>query len=137
MTLASNSAKVDDYLAKLDYPLKDCVVELRGIIVAAHPMVGEDIGWNAPLFNYLGPKAPFPKKEDRRYIVGFNFFKQDAIRMIFLRGSSVVEGADLLDGAYPDGRRLLTVRSLEDLQSKQAAIESYVRQLATLIEKEG
>src|SRR3982751_4030459 len=95
-TKTSQPEKVDAFMIKLRHPLKDIAESLRRIILAADKSVGEDIYWNAPSFFFTGKMKPFKPKEYKRFIVVFNFFKKDCIRLIFLRGARVNDKSGLL-----------------------------------------
>ena len=82
-TKLSQPEVVDEFMLKLKHPLKKVAEELRQIILSAGKTVGEEIFWNAPSFFYTGKMKPFNPKEYRRFIVGFNFFRKDCVRLIF------------------------------------------------------
>ncbi len=96
LTQISDPESVDKYMSKLKHPLKDVAEELREIILSADKTVGEEIAWNAPSFFYTGKMKPFQPKEYKRFIVGFNFFKNDCVRLIFLKGALVKSKLSLL-----------------------------------------
>lgn len=125
----SEPEKVDAYMRTLKHPLSDAAVRLREIILSADKSIGEGIHWNAPCFYYTGEMEPFDPKTYKRYIVGFNFFKQDAIRLIFLRGASVKDKSGLLEGDYADGRRLALFSSLADVKKREKDLKNIVKQL--------
>lgn len=120
---------VDDFMAVLNHPMKDLIAYVRQYILTIHPDIGDEIYWNAPCFFYTGNMYPFKPKEYKRYIVGFNLFKQDCVRLIFLRGANVENSNGLLEGDYKDGRRLVIFKSIEEVQSKEAAFREIVLQL--------
>lgn len=125
----SEPETVDTYLKALDHPLEDVAVLLRKIILSVDKSVGEGIAWNAPVFFYTGKLPPFDPKEYRRYLVGFNFFKKDQLRIIFLRGASVEDKTGLLEGDYKDGRRLATFGSVAEVKQKEKALKEVIKQL--------
>lgn len=133
----TNTAEVDKYMAVLDHPLKEMAEELRQIILAAHKAVGEEIAWNAPSFFYTGVLMPFKPKEYKRFIVGFNFFKKDCIRLVFLRGALADNTAGMLGGDYADGRRLAMFYTPADVRKRKKDLQKIVKELLLLIEKEG
>lgn len=132
-TRASDSGAVDAFMQKLEHPLKDVAETLRREILGAGKHVGEEIFWNAPTFFYTGKMNPFPPKEYRRYIVGFNFFRKNCIRLIFLRGAMVKDPGGLLEGEYTDGRRLALFTSMEDVKEKRKALKDVIKQLLAII----
>lgn len=120
---------------QLQHPLHDLVKYLRAFIVNIDDRIGEGIYWNAPTFYYTGEMQPFNPKEYKRYIVGFNFYKQDSIRLIFLRGADATDPTKLLEGDYKDGRRITSFTSIEDFKSKEVAFGNIVKQLLELMDK--
>jgi hypothetical protein len=131
----SEPEKVDEFLGNLDYPLLDVVQYLRNLILSTDKKMGEGIYWNAPTFYYTGTMKPFNPKEYKRYIVGFNFYKQDAVRLIFLRGAEAADTTGLLEGDYKDGRRIALFKSMEDVKSKEAALKKIIKQLLKSVDK--
>ena len=128
-TGTSQPATVDLYMKGLKHPLRDVAEQLRSIILGADKAIGEGIFWNAPTFYYTGKMEPFEPKTYKRYVVGFNFFKQDCVRSIFLRGADVKDPNGILEGTYADGRRLLVIRSLEDLKQKEKDLKRFIKEL--------
>ena len=135
VTRASESEKVDAYMKKLKYPLFDLVQYLREFILTIDKELGEEIFYNAPAFFYTGKMKPFKPKEYKRYIVGFNLFKQDCLRLIFLRGASASDPTGLLEGDYKDGRRIAHFRTIEEVKSKETAMKKIIKELLKLADK--
>jgi len=127
----SEPEKVDEFMRSLDYPLKEVLQHIREFILQIDPVIGEGIFYNAPVFYYTGPMKPFLPKEYKRYIVGSNLFKQDLLRLIFLKGASAEDPAGILEGDYKDGRRLLSVASLDDIKSKEKALKGIIQELVS------
>lgn len=71
----NGSAEVEEFLRKLEHPLKETVTEARCIVLNAHPGIAELVKWNAPSFRYLG--------EDR---ITFNLGGKGLFRIIFHNG---------------------------------------------------
>lgn len=107
---------------------------LRQLILSADKSVGEGIYWNAPTFYYMGKMKPFDPKEYKRYIVGFNFYKQDTIRLIFLRGADAADPKKLLSGEFKDKRKLLALQSMEDIKKIEADLKKIIKDLVKKID---
>jgi hypothetical protein len=133
LTQLSDPVSVEKYLSKVKHPLKDVAEELREIILSTDKTIGEEIAWNAPSFFYTGKMKPFKPKEYKRFIVGFNFFKKDCIRLIFLRGALVK--SKLLEGEYADGRRLALFYDMKEVKANKKEIEKIVKALVGHIKK--
>ncbi len=133
LTKPSEPEKVDAYMAKLKHPRADVVTALRKIILSTDRQIGEEIKWNAPAFFYTGELPPFNPKEHKRHIVVFNFFKQDCIRLVFPSGARVQDKSGLLEGDYPDGRRIALFHDMREVESRKTILEGVIKQwLATL-----
>jgi len=133
LTKRSETEKVDAFMAKLTHPLADVVAALRNIILSTDREIGEEIKWNAPAFFYSGELLPFNPKEYKRHIVVFNFQKQDCIRLVFPSGARVKDKSGLLQGDYPDGRRLALFHNMKEVESRKQILQRLVKQwLATL-----
>jgi len=79
--------KVDAYMGRLKHPLAKLVENLRQIILSTDKEIGEEIKWNAPTFFYAGKMKPTNPREYRRFMVVFNLFRQDCIRLVFPSGA--------------------------------------------------
>jgi hypothetical protein len=134
-TKATEPEKVDAYMSKLKHPLAKAVADLRKIILSVDREIGEEIKWNAPTFFYAGQMKPTKPKEYRRYIVVFNLFKQDCIRLVFPRGAKVKDASGLLEGDYADGRRLAMFYSSKDVKSKEKNLRAVISKWLRLLEK--
>ncbi len=126
---------VDAFLEKLKHPLSDLIKYLRVVILSADTSIGEGIYWNAPTFYYTGKMKPFDAKEYKRYIVGFNFYKQDTIRLIFLRGADATDPKKILSGEFKDKRKLLTVQSMDDVKKIETDLKKIIRDLIKKIDQ--
>ncbi len=133
-TGTSETASVDEFMKKLQHPMHDVMQYLRQFILSSDKNIGEGIYWNAPTFYFTGKMKPFVAKEYRRYIVGFNFYRQDTVRMIFLRGANATDTTGILEGDYKDGRRIVSLKSMEDVKSKEATLKKIIKQLVKLME---
>jgi hypothetical protein len=128
-TGVSEPEKVDVFIEKLEHPMLDTIVYLRKFILSIDKNISEGIYWNAPTFYYSGKMKPFDPKEYKRYIVGFNFYKQDTIRLIFLRGADASDPKGILEGDYKDGRRILSLKGIPDVKSKEADLKKIIKEL--------
>ena len=134
-TKPSESDKVDAYMKSLKHPLSEVVEALRQIIFKTDPSIGEEIKWNAPTFFYTGPIRPFNPKEYKRYLVVFNLFKKDCIRLVFWGGSKVNDTSGFLEGDYADGRRIAMFYGMQDVKSNKKALQDSVRMLLKHLDK--
>ena len=71
--------------------------------------------------------APFDPRLYKRYLVVFNLFRKDCIR---LRDTS-----GLLEGNYADGRRLATIYGMDEVKSKAKALRTVVQQQLKVLDR--
>jgi len=134
-TKLSEPDKVDAYIRKLKHPLKEVVESLRQTILNTDPEIGEEIKWNAPTFFYSGEMKPFNPKEYKRYIVVFNLYRKDCIRLVFPSGAKINDTSGLLEGDYADGRRLALFHNMDEVGSKAKALQRAIKRWLTLLDK--
>ena len=89
----------------------------------------------ANLFFYSGEMRPFNPKEYKRYLIVFNLFKQDCIRLVFPSGAKVNDTSGLLEGDYADGRRLAHFYSMNDVEAKKQQIQRVIKEWLRLLDK--
>ena len=108
---------------------------LREVILDADPLISEQVKWNAPAFYYSGAMAAFDAREYKRDIVVFNLRKDDHILLVFPTGATINDTTGLLEGNYTDGRRLVTITGLEDLEAKSKTLQFVIKKWLALVEK--
>lgn len=114
-------ATVEDYMAKLDHPLKAEVEALRAMIKAVHPGIIEQVKWNAPSYRY------------KDYIATFNLRAQQHVHLIFHNPAIASIKSDILEGDYVD-RRMTYFVDMNDVQAKKASLEYVVSELIRLMD---
>jgi hypothetical protein len=135
VTKSSDPIPVDAYCAKLKHPLVKVVAALRGVILKADTTIGEEIKWNAPAFFYSGPLPPSDPKKYARYLVVLNLYKRDCIRLVFWGAGKVRDPSGILEGDYPDGRRLASFASVAAVKSSRVALQAILKQQLKLVMK--
>lgn len=134
-TKASNPEQVDEYMKKLKHPMKPVAEALRRVILAADESAGEEIYWNAPSFFYTGKMKPFAPKEYKRFILTFNLYKKDCVRLIFLTGAKLEDKSGLLTGDYADGRRLALFHTIEEVKAHEKTLQKLVKKWIKMLDK--
>ncbi|WP_052759748.1 DUF1801 domain-containing protein [Paenibacillus sp. DMB20] len=114
---ADAQEQVQDYMSRLEHPLKKEIEEVRTIIRNADGRLTEHIKWNAPSYCIDG--------EDR---ITFNLQGKGFFRLIFHRGAKVKESADkeplfedstgLLEWVAGD-RGIVKLKDMEDVNAKR------------------
>lgn len=133
-TKLSASEMVSELINKLDPPFAEWVETVRQIILSCPGGVGEQVKWNSPAFYYTGEMKPFDPKEYKRDIVVMNL-RNNKIMLVFPTGAVIKNPMEILEGNYTDGRRIVTLSSLEDTLSKESALRDLIRQWLELVEK--
>ena len=121
--MLNRSEEVNQFIDKLEHPLKAEIEQVRAIILGLDDQITEHIKWNAPSFCYEG--------EDR---LTFNLHSKDQLLLVFHRGAKKRQDNDfkfedstgLLKWASND-RATLTLGDMEDVEAKQPALEAIVR----------
>jgi hypothetical protein len=135
-TTKSEADAVGAFVRAMKHPLKPVVEELRAIILATDPVIGEEIKWNSPAFFYSGPMPAFDAREHRRHLAVVNVFKKDCVRVVFLSGARTGDTSGLLTGDYADGRRLALFSSVDEVRSQKTALERVIRKWLDTLEKD-
>jgi hypothetical protein len=133
-TKPSEPEKVDAYLKKLKHPLKEVVEALRQIILSTDKEIGEEIKWNAPTFFFSGEMRPFNPKEYKRYVVVFNLYQKDCIRLVFPSGAKVNDKTGFLQGDYTDGRRLAFFPNMAKVKSEEKVLQAVIKKWLKLLD---
>ncbi|MBC7813905.1 MAG: DUF1801 domain-containing protein [Burkholderiales bacterium] len=113
---------VDEFMDKLDHPLKAEVQAVREIIKGVNPNITEQIKWVAPSFSY------------KDYIATFNLRTDKHVHLIFHNPAIASIQSDILEGDYAD-RRMTYFTDMADVQAKKAAVEYVVGELIRLMDE--
>ena len=76
----------------------------------------------------------FEAKEYKRYIVGFNFYKQDTLRLIFLRGADASDPKSLLTGNFKDKRKIALFQNIEQVKNAEPDLIKIIKELIKKID---
>lgn len=120
---ANKPDKVNDYMGKLDHPLKAEVQAVREIIKGVNQAITEEIKWNAPSYGYR-----------EEYMVTFHLRATNRVHLVFHNAEIVKIKNDLLEGDYRD-RRMAYFSDRGDVEAKKATLESVLRELIELIDR--
>ena len=129
----SGTEMVSAYIANLDEPTRGIVEALRRVILSIDAEIAEEIKWNAPSFYYSGEMKPFDPKEYLRHIIVMNLHKR--ILLVFPSGAKIGNASGLLTGDYKDGRRLVEVKTMDDVKSITPALQAAIKDWLSNVEK--
>jgi hypothetical protein len=132
-TKPSEPEQVDAWIKALKHPLRDVVTDLRALILGIDKGIGEEIKWNHPTFFYGGPMKPSDPKLYKRYMIVFNVYRKDCVRLVFPSGAKIEDTSGLLEGDYADGRRLALFHSREEVTEKSAAMKRAIKKWLKLL----
>ena len=123
-TASDGTKEVNDFMEKLEHPLKNEIELVRRIILESDPSILEQVKWNAPSFRSTGD------------FVTFNVRPVDKIHLVFHHPSIVQIESDLLEGEYKD-RRMLYLRNRAEIESARIEIQRIIRQSIKLMAEGG
>ena len=114
---------VEEFLRKLDHPLKKEIVAVREIILGLNPAIREEIKWNAPSFFTT------------EHFATFNLRAGDRVQLILHQGAKVKDNATKPSIPDPAGllkwlstnRALLTIPDAENRAVSRKALAALIR----------
>lgn len=115
---------VDDFINKLEHPLKDLVIQLRELILKSEPRLTEQVKWNAPSFCYNG--------DDR---ITMNLSKKEQVLLIFHLGAksrderkleTIIKDPDKTLEWLSSNRAVMRFRSTADLKIFEPALKKNI-----------
>lgn len=136
MATKNSSITISDYMSALSHPMKPMINELRAMILGVDPNIQEQVKWNSPSFFYAGEMPPFNPKEYKRDICVINLVKKDELRLIFPNGARINDPTGLLQGNFPDSRKMIVISKDAKLSSFQSGLNQIFRLWIETIDKE-
>jgi len=124
---------VSEYIQKLEPEFSRLIETIRQVILSTDKKIAEQIKWNSPSFFYSGEMKPFDPKEYKRDIIVLNVRKGIAL-LVFPTGAIINDKTGLLEGDYKDGRRLVTFKSIEEVQAKSKNLQKVIKQWLKQVE---
>lgn len=118
----SNTKKVDEFIANLEYPLKAELEAVRAIITGAHPKIEEDVKWGGPSFSY---------KEE---LATFNPRIKNYVALIFHKGELLNIKSDFLEEASK-GKVYAKFYSMEQVSENKELLEEMVNAWVEIMDK--
>ncbi|NOT09668.1 MAG: DUF1801 domain-containing protein [Gemmatimonadales bacterium] len=128
---AKPPATPDEFMRRLEHPLKPALAKVRTIVAAASPKIAEGIKWNCPSF-YV--------EESGAYFATVNIHKkakmEDVVMIVFHLGAKVKPGVAKPAIRDPGGmlewlgkdRAVARFGDLKQVRAEQKALRSIVRQ---------
>jgi len=119
-------AAVTAYLQKLEPSLAKLTEDIRKVILSTDKQIGEQIKWNSPAFFFTGEMKPFDAKEYKRDLIVIHLRKGFAL-LVFPTGARIKDTHGILEGDYKDGRRMLTLKSSDDVKARSKALQAVIK----------
>lgn len=110
--------EVNEYMNKLEHPLKAEMEAVRTIIKGANKKISERIKWNAPSYYY---------KED---LVTFNHRATKQVHLVFHHAAIVKIISPLLEGDYKD-RRMTYFKTMAEVKANKKELEKIMNELVS------
>lgn len=98
------------------------VAAIRKSILSTSKEIAEMVKWNSPCFYFNGDMKQFDPKEYKRDLVVLNI-RPERILLVFPTGSIIANEDAVLEGQYADGRRMITIKSLDEYKKKELFIQ--------------
>jgi hypothetical protein len=114
--------KVDQFMEKLDNPLKAEMELVREIILSANAKVIEDIKWSAPSFFY------------KDNICTFNPRAKKFVNLTFHKGALINDKTGLLEGDAKEAR-VARFDNFDDIAKKKKQLISVINEWVNLMDK--
>src|SRR5690606_28397660 len=134
MTKLSDQEQVSRNIAQLPEHIRPAVEHLRKTILSIDKAIAEHIKWNSPAFYYNGEMKASDPKEYKRDMLVMNL-RKGKIMCVLPTGMSIRNNAELLEGDYTDGRRMIHFKDLDDIQAKEKQLKETIKEWLSLIEK--
>ncbi|MBV7338154.1 DUF1801 domain-containing protein [Chloroflexi bacterium TSY] len=117
----NTNPKVDDFLEKLEHPLKPELEAVRRIILEASPRMTEDIKWGGPTFSY------------KKNMATLNVRTKKFVNLFFQEGASIQDETGLLEGDA-EHVRVARFHHMDDIQQKRDDLIAVVHQFVKMQE---
>ncbi len=128
------SQTVTEHINEIEVSSREIVQKLRDIFLDANPEIAEQIKWNSPSFYYSGEMKAFNPKEYKRDLAVINLHR-GKILIVFPTGNRIDSTIGLNGKDYPDGRKIVEITTLEDVNQKEASLTKAINNWIEQIEK--
>ena len=118
-TTKPNTESISEYIQQLPPDTAEIVEYIRQFVLKIDPEIREHIKWNSPAFYFSGQMKDFDPKEYKRDLMVFNLHR-GRILIVFPTGAMIKDETGILEGKYTDGRRLVTIKDMNDAKAKKS-----------------
>ncbi len=121
-----NSESVTEHIQNLPDESREIVEDIRQVVLKIDKELKEHIKWNSPAFYFSGFMKDFDPKEKKRDLMVFNLHK-GRILIVLPTGAVIKDESGILEGKYTDGRKLITIKDMDDAKSKTPELKQVVK----------
>jgi hypothetical protein len=122
MAKKTDHSTVNDFISAIGEPYADILEALRHILLSFDE-IGEHIKWDSPAYFYQYEMPAFDAKTYQRDFVVMNC-RKNTVLMIFPNGDKIADPENIFEGTYTDGRRMITLHNLDDLQMRREGLKA-------------
>lgn len=122
---ADSKMAVDEFMVKLDHPLKAEIEAIRGAILGADATIAEGVKWNAPSFRTTEYFATINLREKAGISVILHLGAK--VRDVGGEGVSIRDSGQMLKWLAKD-RAIIVFKDMEDFRARRPGFERVVRQ---------
>jgi hypothetical protein len=121
-----HSGDVSALIRKLDPGREKLIDEIRSVVLESSPEITEHIKWNSPAYHYKGGLLIDDPRKYSRDILVFNLRNAKHILLIFPSGALVHGVSPILTGDYADGRRMVNIATMKELEESAVEIKKVI-----------
>ena len=121
MRRITETARVNEFLDRLNYPLRAEMNAVRMIILANKKVEEHLISGGNPIFYY------------KDYMATFNTGSRKCLTLIFHKGMNLHDPSGLFEGDHTV-RRIVKFRNMKDVKAKEANLKRVVNDWVTLMD---
>ncbi|AWA30064.1 hypothetical protein HYN48_08215 [Flavobacterium magnum] len=125
---------VTEFIRNLHPDFAALTEAIRTAVLETDTLVSEHIKWNSPAFFYNGDMKPFDPKEYKRDILVIHTRKNYAL-LVFPTGNIIDDRDGVLEGNYADGRRMIRLGSIADLNKNRIALQNVIKDWLAKVEQ--
>jgi hypothetical protein len=130
----NDSKSVTEFIEKLQPKHGLLIEKIRKVVLATDKEIAEQIKWNSPSFFYAGEMKAFNAKEYKRDILVIHTRKEQAL-LVFPTGAKIPNPIGILEGDYTDGRRMITFKTIEEVDKKEKDLQKIIKSWLLLVDK--
>ena len=124
--------QVRELVQKLPAGERALMEQIIPMFLGVDPLISEQVKWNSVSFYYGGEMAPFDPKQYKRDIVVCNLHRGKLL-LVFPTGADIK--TELNGKDYPDGRKIISIEHLDDLQQKSDGLIKLIKDWLEKVER--